>query len=53
MIWLGTGPIKGFGVTLAIGVFSTLFSVLITGRLIMEDADRIATSWRGSRCGTC
>jgi SecD/SecF fusion protein len=36
MIWLGTGPIKGFGVTLAIGVFSTLFSVLVTGRLIMN-----------------
>ncbi len=36
MIWLGTGPIKGFGVTLAIGVLSTLFSVLITGHLFME-----------------
>ena len=36
MIWLGTGAIKGFGVTLAIGVFSTLFSVLITSHLIME-----------------
>ena len=36
MIWLGTGPIKGFGVTLAIGVFSTMFSVLITSHLIME-----------------
>jgi SecD/SecF fusion protein len=36
MIWLGTGPIKGFGVTLAIGVLSTLFSVLITAHLIME-----------------
>jgi SecD/SecF fusion protein len=36
MIWLGTGPIKGFGVTLAIGVFSTLFSVLITGHLILD-----------------
>lgn len=36
MIWLGTGPIKGFGVTLAIGVVSTLFSVLITGHLVME-----------------
>jgi SecD/SecF fusion protein len=36
MIVLGTGPIKGFGVTLAIGVFSTLFSVLITGRVIMN-----------------
>jgi SecD/SecF fusion protein len=36
MIWLGTGPIKGFGVTLAIGVFSTMFSVLITSHLVME-----------------
>ena len=36
MIWLGTGPVKGFGVTLAIGVFSTMFSVLVTGHLIME-----------------
>jgi SecD/SecF fusion protein len=36
MIWLGHGPIKGFGVTLAIGVFSTMFSVLITSHLILE-----------------
>lgn len=36
MIWLGQGPIKGFGVTLAIGVLSTLFSVLITGHMVME-----------------
>lgn len=36
MIWLGTGPIKGFGVTLLIGVLSTLFSVLITAHLLME-----------------
>ncbi|HTQ30424.1 MAG TPA: protein translocase subunit SecD, partial [Opitutaceae bacterium] len=37
MILVGrTGPIKGFGVTLAIGVLSTLFSVLITAHLVME-----------------
>ncbi len=36
MIGLGTGPIKGFGVTLAIGVFSTLFSVLIVGHLLLD-----------------
>ena len=36
MITLGTGPIRGFGVTLAIGVCSTLFSVLITGHMILE-----------------
>jgi SecD/SecF fusion protein len=36
MIWLGTGPIKGFGFTLLIGVLSTLFSVLITAHYVME-----------------
>ncbi len=36
MYAFGTGPIKGFGATLAIGVFSTLFSVLITGHLILD-----------------
>ncbi|MDF9826984.1 SecD/SecF fusion protein [Ereboglobus sp. PH5-5] len=36
MIIYGSGPIKGFGVTLAIGVCSTLFSVLITGHMLLE-----------------
>ncbi|HEY3756747.1 MAG TPA: protein translocase subunit SecD [Opitutaceae bacterium] len=36
MIAFGAGPIRGFGVTLAIGVFSTMFTVLVTAHLIME-----------------
>jgi SecD/SecF fusion protein len=36
MISLGRGPIRGFGVTLAIGVLSTMFTVLITAHLLME-----------------
>ena len=36
MIWLGTGPIRGFGFTLLIGVISTLISVLITAHMLME-----------------
>ena len=36
MIWLGRGPIRGFGVTLAIGVLSTMQTVLITAHMIME-----------------
>jgi SecD/SecF fusion protein len=36
MIYFGTGSIRGFGLTLAIGVFSTMFSVLVTGHLVME-----------------
>ena len=35
--------IKGFGVTLAIGVLSTLFSVLITAHLVMEEI--ISAGW--------
>jgi SecD/SecF fusion protein len=36
MILLGTGPIKGFGITLAIGVFSTMFTVLVLCHILME-----------------
>ncbi len=32
----GSGPIRGFGVTLLIGVLSTLFSVLITAHMLLE-----------------
>ncbi len=50
MIWLGTGPIRGFGVTLAIGVLSTMFSVLITAHLVMElitESGLVAKIWMG------
>lgn len=36
MIALGTGPVKGFGVTLAIGVFSTMFAALIVTRFLID-----------------
>jgi SecD/SecF fusion protein len=36
MIAFGTGPVKGFGVTLTIGVFSTMFCALIVTRLLLE-----------------
>jgi SecD/SecF fusion protein len=36
MIWLGTGPVKGFGVTLAIGLFATMFSALVISRLFLD-----------------
>ena len=36
MIALGTGPVKGFGVTLAIGIFSTMFSALVISRLFLD-----------------
>jgi len=36
MIVLGTGPVKGFGVTLAIGIFTTMFAAVVVTKLIME-----------------
>ncbi len=36
LIWMGSGPIKGFGVTLAVGIGGTLFCSLIVSRLILE-----------------
>jgi SecD/SecF fusion protein len=36
MIWLGTGPVKGFGVTLAIGIFSTMFAAVVVSKLLLE-----------------
>ncbi len=36
MWWLGTGPVKGFGVTLTIGIFSTMLAALVISRLFLE-----------------
>jgi len=36
LIWLGTGPVKGFGVTLAIGIVASMFCALIVSRWILE-----------------
>lgn len=36
MVALGTGPVKGFGVTLAIGIFSTMFAALVVSRLFLD-----------------
>lgn len=36
MILLGTGPVKGFGVTLAIGIFTTMFAAVVVSKLILE-----------------
>jgi SecD/SecF fusion protein len=36
MIFLGTGPVKGFGVTLAIGIFTTMFAAVVVSKLLLE-----------------
>lgn len=36
LFWFGTGPIKGFAVTLSIGIVSTLFSNVIVARVVTD-----------------
>lgn len=36
MIFFGTGPVKGFGVILSIGIVATLFSVLVLCSMLQE-----------------
>ncbi len=36
LIYLGTGPVKGFGVTLTIGVSVSMFTALVVTRLIFD-----------------
>lgn len=43
LIYFGTGPIKGFGVTLTIGVAASLFTALVVTRLIFDFL--IAKNW--------
>jgi SecD/SecF fusion protein len=36
MIALGTGPVKGFGVTLTIGIFTTMLAAVVVSKLLLE-----------------
>ena len=36
LIYFGTGPVKGFGVTLAIGIGATMFCALIVSRVVLD-----------------
>ena len=34
LFFMGSGPVKGFSVTLAVGIFTTLFSVYFIARML-------------------
>jgi len=38
MIAFGTGAVKGFGITITIGIFSTMFTALIVSQMLLEKA---------------
>ncbi len=44
LYFLGSGPIKGFGVTLGIGIFTSVFSAVFFSRLLMSLAFHKRTS---------
>ena len=46
LFFMGSGPIKGFSITLAIGIFTTLFSVyfiarLLTGLYVVKNKEKV------------
>ncbi|MDK0523249.1 protein translocase subunit SecD [Streptomyces sp. ML-6] len=49
LFFLGSGPVKGFGVTLAIGVLASMFSALVIARALTEIAarSRFVSNYRG------
>ena len=36
LYWFGTGPIKGFAVTLAIGIIANLYTAVIITRMVFD-----------------
>ncbi|MFT5784320.1 MAG: protein-export membrane protein SecD, partial [Candidatus Krumholzibacteriia bacterium] len=40
LLWFGTGPIKGFAVTLSIGILTSMFTALVMSRVLMEYVTR-------------
>ncbi|HUT36797.1 MAG TPA: protein translocase subunit SecD [Planctomycetota bacterium] len=36
LYWIGTGPIKGFGLTLMIGLLLNLFTAIVMGRVVFD-----------------
>ena len=46
LFFMGSGPVKGFSVTLAVGIFTTLFTVyfiarMLTGLYVMRNKDKV------------
>ncbi len=50
LAYFGTGPIRGFAVTLSIGILASMFSAIVITRTIMELASKtvLITSFKGS-----
>jgi preprotein translocase subunit SecD len=55
--YLGSGPIRGFAITLSVGILSSMFSALVVSRLVYDfltetlHVQRLRISWRPNRSG--
>ena len=52
LIWLGTGPVKGFGVTLAIGIVTSVFCALFISKTLLkllENWPKESDQWQTDR----
>jgi preprotein translocase subunit SecD len=36
LFWFGTGPIKGFAVTLSLGIITSMFTAIVGSRVIVN-----------------
>jgi SecD/SecF fusion protein len=49
VFFLASGPVKGFGVTLSIGVLASMFSALVVARVLTEQSVRVPWLQRHAR----
>ena len=51
LFFLASGPVRGFGVTLSVGVIVSMFTALVVTRVLLETADRVGPGCcAGRRC---
>ncbi|MEZ4812212.1 MAG: protein translocase subunit SecD [Caldisericia bacterium] len=49
LYWLATGPVKGFAVTLAFGIFASFFTALFVARFLMDMMTKLMKPAPGSK----
>jgi len=46
LLWLGTGPVRGFAVTLTLGILTSIFTAIVVTRVFVDiSLDTSAAAW--------
>ena len=53
LFYIGTGPVRGFAVTLGIGIITTVFTAFTLTRLIVADLGAVEAAARPCRSREC